>query len=112
MSVARNVLIRLAAKRYATALGPQLLKGYGASEFYTPHQIRAAAHRSKLPSRYLKIGYAAFLSLDEFLSIVGGASASDYEALRALYGRYLPSGAPDAFAPAPMNAYVAQSSGP
>ena len=111
MSVARNVLIRLAAKRYATALGPQLLKGYGASEFYTPHQIRAAAHRSKLPSRYLKIGYAAFLRPDEFLSIVGDASASDYEALRALYGRHLPSGAPDAFAPAPMNAYVAQSSG-
>jgi uncharacterized protein DUF6559 len=111
MSVGRNVLIRLAAKRYATALGPQLLKGYGASEFYTPQQIRAAAYRSKLPSRYLKIGYAAFLRLDEFLSTISGSSASDYEALRALYRRYLPSGAPDSFAPAPLNAYVAQSLG-
>jgi hypothetical protein len=104
--VPRNILVRLAAKRYAARLGPQLVKGWGGGEFYTPQQIRSAACRARLPIRYLRIGYAAFLRLEEFVSVVGGASADDYEGLRALYRRYLPSGATDPFSPASENAYL------
>ena len=100
----RGLLIRFDAKKYAAALGPQLLKGWGASEFYTPHQIRAAASKGKLPARYLRIGYAEFLRLPDFLSVVAGATAKDYEALRALYARYLPSSALDSFAPLTIEA--------
>jgi hypothetical protein len=100
MPILWGIFLRRAARKYATNLGPQLLKGYGASRFYTPGQIRAAAQRRKLPSRYLKIGYAAFLDLDGFLSVVSDASPSDYEALRALYERYKPSNVWDTFAPA------------
>jgi hypothetical protein len=107
VSIPRDILIRLAARRYAARLGPQLAKGWGASEFYTPQQIRAAAQRAKLPVRYLMIGYATFLRRDEFASVVDGASAHDYEGLRALYRRYRPSDASDAFSPAPENAYAA-----
>lgn len=100
MLIVRGFLLRLAAKRYAAGLGPELLKGYGASKFYTPGQIRAAASRRSLPARYLKIGYAAFLDLDGFLSIVSDASPDDYETFRVLFRRYLPSRVTDTFAPA------------
>jgi hypothetical protein len=99
MPIIRGFFLRLAAKRYATALGPELLKGYGASRFYTPGQIRAAASRRRLPARYLKIGYAAFLDVDGFLSLVSDASSGDYETFRELFQRYLPSRVTDTFAP-------------
>ena len=100
MPIVRGFFLRLAAKRYAAALGPELLKGYGASRFYTPGQIRAAASRRRLPARYLKIGYAAFLDLDGFLSAVSDASPGDYETFRALFQRYLPSRVADTVGPA------------
>lgn len=50
-----------AARRYAETLPGQLARDYGASDRYTPDQLRLSAARAKLPPEFLAVGYAAFL---------------------------------------------------
>jgi hypothetical protein len=68
MDLLRRWRLRRAAKQYARRLGPHLRRAYGAAEYYTAPQIRAAVPKLGLKSRYIVLGYAAFLSDEEFAS--------------------------------------------
>jgi len=61
--------IRRMVKRYARRLGSRLSKDYGASEAYTPGQIRASVARVGLNPRFIAFGYAAFLSETEYVAL-------------------------------------------
>ena len=81
--------LRSAAKLYARRLGPQLIHDYGGSDNYNEAQIRAVVRKLKLPERYIRLGFAAFMLEPEFIKLVG--NTSNYSLLRNLYHRYLPS---------------------
>ena len=84
--------LRRAAKRYARQLGPALSKAYGASEVYTPAQIRASAAKLALNLEFIVLGYAAFLSEDEYAFVAGSAPTYiPYDEARALVARFRPS---------------------
>lgn len=73
-----------AARRYAETLPGQLARDYGASDRYTPDQLRVSAARAKLPPEFLAVGYAAFLDHATFAATLP-ARAGEYDALRALF---------------------------
>lgn len=77
--------LRVAARRYAQEVWPQLQRDYGAGESFTADQVRAAARRRRLPDRYLPIGYAAFLPEDAFAALAGPKPIGDRALLRALF---------------------------
>src|SRR5262249_10402621 len=105
VGLAGRVLLRMHARRYARRLRPQLQRDYGASEFYTVGQIRAAAGKCRLSNRHLALGLAAFLPHEAFAVHCPGATRDDYERLRALSSRHAPP-APDlASRRAPKNPY-------
>jgi len=83
--------LRSAARRYARRLGPRLRQDYGASERYTPGQIRTAAAKCKLPARFLCIGFAAFLPEEVYRATVDQAFNDDHAALRKVFRSYLRS---------------------
>jgi hypothetical protein len=105
----RRIDQRRYAPKFAQRLGPRLLRDYGASRFYTAGQIRVACAKCRLPPRHLALAYAGFLPPDEFEAIAGRAALSDYSALRALFLRFARGGGDLSFAPAAMNAHVAQA---
>ena len=82
----RRRAARLCAQRLPLLL-LLLLNSYGASEFYTPAQIRTAAAKSGLLPQYLQLAYAAFLPEPMFLSVAAG----DWQELRNLVARYRPA---------------------
>src|SRR5215831_20371483 len=91
---AGRVLLRMHARRYARRLRPQLRRDYGASEYYTVGQIRAAAGKCRLSNRYLALGLAAFLPHEAFAVHCPGATRDDYERLSVLFIGPVPT-APD-----------------
>lgn len=99
----RSLLLRRAARRYASCLGSALLRGYGAGEYYTAAQVLAAATKLGLPLRYINVGFAAFLTEDDFRR--AASAGSDYKLLQALFRRYAKVGQPP-FAPAQENSYA------
>ena len=66
----QQLSLRRAAKSYARILPQRLLAGWGASEFYTPGQVRAAVGATGLGGRYVAIAFAAFLTREEFDALV------------------------------------------
>ena len=72
------------ARRYAETLPGQLARDYGASDRYTPDQLRLSALRAKLPAEFLAIGYAAYLDRDLFAATLP-ARAAEYDSLRARF---------------------------
>jgi hypothetical protein len=83
--------LRRAAKRYARQLGPALGRAYGASEAYTPAQIRAGASKLALNLEFILLGYAAFLPQDQYESVAGSAPTYiPYDEARALFVRFKP----------------------
>jgi len=103
---AGRVLLPMHARRYARRLRPQLQRDYGASEYYTVGQIRAAAGKCRLSSRHLALGLAAFLPHEAFAVHCPGATRDDYQRLRDLFYRHVPT-APDlSVSPAPENPYL------
>jgi hypothetical protein len=72
-------------------LGPWLARSYGASDRYTPAQVRAGLARLALPPEYAWLGHAAFLTEAEFaqLAPVGSHGPSHAEA-RAVLQRHRP----------------------
>jgi hypothetical protein len=87
--------LRRAAKHYARRLGPALGKAYGASEAYTPAQIRAGVSKLALNLEFIVLGYAAFLSEDEYASAARSVPIYiPYDEARALFARFKP---PDLF---------------
>ena len=95
-----------AARSYAGKLGPQLTKDYGTSETYTAAQISASVVRAGLPSTYLVVCYAAFMSQDDFLALHTSSTQAVYAEYRALYQRFVPSVSYEDFEPADENAYA------
>jgi hypothetical protein len=75
--------LRSAAKKYAARLELRLMRDYGAAETYDEAQIRTAVRHLKLPERYISIGFAAFMTEDQFAKLHG--VPGDYGALRKLY---------------------------
>ena len=106
LGFAGRVLLRMHTRRYARHLRPQLQRDYGASEYYTVGQIRAAAGKCRLSGRYLALGLAAFLPLEAFAVHCPGTTRDDYERLRDLFFRHVPTEADLAVSPAPENPYV------
>jgi hypothetical protein len=100
--------LKSAARMYNRRLGPQLRHDYGAAEFYTADQVKAAVMRCKLPLNALSIGYAAFLTEAEFAGLAGN---EDYQSLRSLFMRFNASKPTSAFEPAPENSDVTRWGG-
>lgn len=73
-----------AARRYAETLPRQLARDYGASDRYTPDQVRLSAARAKLPAEFLAVAYAAYLARETFAATLPDRAA-EYDALRALF---------------------------
>jgi hypothetical protein len=86
----KRFCLTLAAKRYARLLGPRLRHDYGGGGEYTAPQIRAAAKKSRLPVRYIKLGYAAFMTEEAFRGAADARDWPDYAALRELYFDWIP----------------------
>jgi hypothetical protein len=80
--------LRFAARRYARSLRLQLIHDYGASEAYNEAQIRHAVGKLKLPKRYIRLWFSAFLSEPEFVKHFG--NADNYALLRNLYRSFIP----------------------
>ena len=99
---------RSAARKYASLLGPQLRRDYGASEHYTTGQIKAAVTTCQLPPQYRSSSYAAFLSEEAFRSF---GVKGDYLSLRLQFLRHVLSGAAPTFDPAPVNSYAVSGDG-
>lgn len=110
MRIVMNVWLRRAARRYARLLGPRLLRDYGGGPHYTAAQIRTAAHKCRLPQRFLKIGYAAFLTEEDFQLVVAAPAQGEYSELRALFRRYAPAAPSSGFEPVPENTYLSGGS--
>jgi hypothetical protein len=80
---------RRAAKAYGRRMGPALIRTYGASDHYTPEQIRAAAQRQGLDLGYICLAYAIFLSESEYMKIAPTLPvAMGFEEARALFEHY------------------------
>ena len=84
----RDILLQRAARKFAHRLAPQLRRNHGIGTLYTADQIRVAAGACGLPSRYLSIGYAAFLPPDEFRIVADAGRRDSYQQLRSLFFRY------------------------
>src|SRR5262249_23103641 len=90
MGLLQWLRLRSAAKRYSRSLGPALRRDYGASEFYTPPQIRATARRLDLPEAFIDLGYAAFLPEAAFDEVAIDRQPGRRQALIKLIRRYQP----------------------
>jgi hypothetical protein len=75
------------AKRYARELPPELRARYGASKTYTAAQIGSTIADIELDPAHAAIGYAAFLTPEDF-AIAMPASRLSYSDARALLDRY------------------------
>jgi hypothetical protein len=93
----RRFRLNRAAKRYAAELPARLRRGWGTAEFYTPEQIRAAAREARLDTRFIALGYAAFLPEPEFHSLwLHLPRVFTYEEARTAFRRHLPAQLPSA----------------
>ena len=87
----RRSQMRRAAKQYARRLGPHLRRAYGASEHYKAPQIRASVTRLGLNSRFIAIGYAAFLLEEDFAFLASDMPVYiPYREARNLFERFRP----------------------
>ena len=85
-----------AARTYAKHLPGVLHANWGASEFYTVDQVRAAIARRHLKGRYLAVAYASYLSEQDYLAIAADLPlVLPYDIAREVFRRAQPSG--DAF---------------
>ena len=110
MRLIEGFRLRRAARRCACLLGPRLLRDYGGGPHYAAAQIRTAARKCRLPDRFLKIGYAAFLTEENFQSVVPVPTWGEYDPLRTLFRHYAPSAPSSGFEPVPENPYLTDGS--
>jgi hypothetical protein len=87
----QRIRFRRAARCYARLLGPRLARDYGGSAQYTPAQIATAVNKLNLPSAYLCLGQAVFLSDEQFKRIGADESLGSYAELRRLFVLYRPA---------------------
>jgi hypothetical protein len=84
--------LRRAARRYAASLPSALVAAFGASDHYTPEQIRVAVARCELDARFIAFAYAAFLSETQFAALRADMPIPlSYPQARSLFDRYRPS---------------------
>jgi hypothetical protein len=84
-----------ALQRYAHELAARLHRDYGASEFYTPGQIRSAVARLRLSPELVTHGYAMFLPAETFNAMATEVrGALSYDEARAEVARYTKRAAP------------------
>lgn len=62
----RRWRMRRAAKQYARRLGPYLQHAYGASDCYSPAQIRTSVRKLGLNPGFIALGYAGFVPGDQY----------------------------------------------
>jgi hypothetical protein len=100
-----------AARRYARELAPWLQRAYGASEQYTPSQIRAAVTKLGLDTDFIAIGFAAFLLEEDFDAQCAGMPArlSRKDAL-TLFRRFVPPRQPSSASGEPGSEYPVNTS--
>jgi len=80
-----------ALRKYARELPERLRAGYGASEYYTPAQIRAATDKLRIDPELIIYGYAAFLTEEAFAELSPAMPPSpSYEGARAEFLRLAP----------------------
>ena len=80
-----------AARRYGAELTPWLAKSFGASEFYTPAQIRAGIRALKLNPRHSDLAFAAFLPETAYAALAADEpSALPYHEAREKLLRWKP----------------------
>jgi hypothetical protein len=82
--------LRQAARRFARQLPRQLRSDYGASETYTPPQIVRAVNRAGLPTKYICIGLAGFLTEEAFNVLKPRSFGLSYKEIRMLLQRLTP----------------------
>jgi hypothetical protein len=81
------------AKRYARELPRRLKQAYGASERYTPAQIRTAVSSLGLDANFIALAYVSFLAEEEFDALQFEMSEPiSYADGRAMIARYRPHG--------------------
>ena len=69
---------------------PWLQRSFGHSDRYTAAQIRAAVTARKLDCDFIGLGYAAFLSQEEFDGLRAGMKVQfAYDDARALFERFV-----------------------
>ena len=83
-----SIRLRKAAKRFARELPRKLSNDYGASKTYTPPQIVRAVERAGLPTDYICLGFAAFLTEETFNSLGPRSFGMTYQDMRSLLKRY------------------------
>lgn len=105
-SLARWLQLRAAARRYARALGPQLMRDFGPGPFYTRAQIGKAAARAALPRRHIAFGYAAFMDEASFNALPEAATSPGYAALRAMLRKHAKHAPSAGFEPMPESVGV------
>lgn len=82
-----------AAWRFGRRLPGELSADWGASDNYTPEQVRSALKRCRLGGRYVAIAYAAFLTQAEYLVIAPSLPlVLPYDRAREIYFRWRPDG--------------------
>jgi hypothetical protein len=85
--------MRRTAKQYAARLGGHLSRAYGASDFYTPGQIRSAVAKLGLNPKFIMLGYAAFLPEKAYIIVSASESIQvPYRDARDMVKRYSPRG--------------------
>ena len=83
---------RRAVRKYARRLPRQLYRDYGASQFFTPGQIRAAVARLKIDPAFIVYGYAMFLPEAAFNELRPQMQSQlSYQRARAELLRHVPS---------------------
>ncbi len=79
----------MAVQRYARRLPAELRAGWGAGEYYTAGQVKAALGRLHLHGRYDAVAYAAYLTQEEFEAHAREfPQAMAYEDARRMFQRY------------------------
>src|SRR5258708_1972384 len=92
---------------------PWLQRSFGHSDRYTAGQIRASATALKLDGDLIGLGYAAFLSHEEFDGLRAGMKVPfAYDDARVLFARFVPARLFSASGEAaPENAYAMSTVG-
>ncbi|RAK58891.1 hypothetical protein DJ021_03285 [Phenylobacterium hankyongense] len=106
----QRIAMHRAAKTYARRLPAEMHRGWGAADFYTPGQVRAAVAHLGLNRRYIVIAYAAFLAEDEFATAASETPVSaTYAEARRIFGRYCPRGSGHTYWHVPISNEAAAS---
>jgi hypothetical protein len=108
----RNWRTDRAAKNYARRMQPWLQRRFGHSDRYTAAQIRAAVPALKLDGDFIGLGYATFLSQEEFDALRAEMAVPfAYDDARALFARVVPARLFSALGEAAENAYAMSTVG-